>query len=136
MRYPPKLHPQTQTLEVSTYESSFLSSLKMKVGLESESETLENEIFYLITYRVSRTSTLPSCLQKHFIIKMTMTINNVIKMTVTLMIISEPEDCVLELVPLKTASSNVNARHYKVPLAEIEKVLKFIVFFLQYIRNL
>ena len=57
-----------------------------------------------------------------------MMINYVIKM-VTLMIKSGPEDCVLELVPLKTASSNVNARHYKVPLAEIGKVLKFIVFF-------
>ena len=69
-------------------------------------------------------------LVKHLIIKSTVTmlINYVIKM-VTLMIKSGPEDCVLELVPLKTASSNVNARHYKVPLAEIEKVLKFIVFF-------
>ena len=67
-------------------------------------------------------------LVRHLIIK---SINYVIKM-VTLMIKSGPEDCVLELVPLKTASSNVNARHYKVPLAEIEKVLKFIVFFTIY----
>ena len=40
-----------------------------------------------------------------------------------LMITSGPEDCVLELVSLKTAPPNVNARHYKVPLAENENII-------------
>ena len=44
-----------------------------------------------------------------------------------LMIILGPEYCVLELVSLKTTPSDVNACHDKVPLAEIKRVLTFVL---------
>ena len=88
------------------------------------------KICYLITWRVSRTSTLPSCLKQ----SISMGSNDLTwddidwwfwhhwwwwKFTLL-----EPEDGVLELIPLKTTSSNIDTCHNEVSLAGVENRFK------------
>ena len=87
------------------------------------------KIFYLITWRVSRTSTLPSCLKYNFSKWFNLRCDidwwfwhHWWWWKFTLL---EPEDGVLELIPLKTTSSNIDTCHNEVSLAGVENRFNF-----------